>query len=53
MAADHFGLSDRGRLDPGLRADLVLLDQDPMESITATRAIRGVWIEGEPVVTAG
>ncbi len=53
VAADHFGLADRGRLTPGLRADLVLLEQDPTAGIAATRGIRGVWIEGEPVVTTG
>lgn len=49
-AADHFDLPDRGRLAVGLRADLVLLDQDPTLNIDASRAIRGVWIAGEPVV---
>jgi imidazolonepropionase-like amidohydrolase len=49
-AADHFDLPDRGRLAVGLRADLVLLDQDPTLDIDGTRGIRGVWIAGEPVV---
>lgn len=50
-AAEYFGLQDRGRIAPGLRADLVLLDTDPTLDISATRSIRGVWIEGERVVT--
>ena len=29
VAATHFGLTDRGRIAPGLRADLVLLDGRP------------------------
>jgi imidazolonepropionase-like amidohydrolase len=48
-AADAFGLSDRGRIAPGLRADLVLLDADPTADIAATRGVRGVWIAGERV----
>ena len=46
VTADHFGLADRGRVAPGLRADLVLLDADPTADIAATRGIRGVWIAG-------
>ena len=41
-----FGLSDRGAIRPGLRADLLLVDGDPTADIAATRAIRGVWIAG-------
>ena len=52
VAAEHFGLSDRGRIAPGLRADLLLLADDPTVHIAATRGIRGVWIAGERV-TAG
>lgn len=49
VAAEHFGLADRGRVAPGLRADLVLLADDPTVDIAATRTIRGVWIAGERV----
>ena len=49
-AADHFDLSDRGRVAVGLRADLILLERDPTSDIDATHSIRGVWIAGEPVV---
>jgi imidazolonepropionase-like amidohydrolase len=52
VAAEHFGLDDRGTITPGQRADLVLLDADPTADIRATRAIRGVWIAGERVVGA-
>jgi imidazolonepropionase-like amidohydrolase len=41
-AADRFGLPDRGRITPGLRADLLLVDGDPTTDITATRSIRAV-----------
>ncbi|WP_328290685.1 amidohydrolase family protein [Nocardia aurantiaca] len=46
LPARHFGLTDRGTIAPGLRADLVLLDGDPVADIRATRAIRGIWCGG-------
>jgi imidazolonepropionase-like amidohydrolase len=45
-AAACFGLADRGRIAPGLRADLVLIDGDPLTGIRATRSIRRVWCDG-------
>ncbi|MFD0790310.1 amidohydrolase family protein [Microbacterium insulae] len=48
-AADVFGLTDRGRIAPGLRADLVLIDGDPTTQIAVTRNITGVWIGGDRV----
>ena len=44
-----FKLQDRGRIAPGLRADLVLVEGDPTADITATRAIARVWKLGTPV----
>ncbi|WP_027942338.1 amidohydrolase family protein [Amycolatopsis taiwanensis] len=44
--ARHFGLADRGRIAPGLRADLVLVDGDPTRDITATNSIADVWRRG-------
>jgi len=44
--ARHFGLDDRGRIAPGLRADLVLVDGDPTRDITATGSIVDVWRRG-------
>lgn len=41
-----FGLTDRGVITPGLRADLLLVDGDPLADITRTRHIRGVWRGG-------
>jgi len=49
VPANVFGLSDRGRIVLGLRADLVLLDGNPTEDITATRRIMSVWKRGMPV----
>jgi imidazolonepropionase-like amidohydrolase len=44
--AAAFSLKDRGRIAPGLRADLLLVDGDPTTDITATRAIATVWKGG-------
>ena len=44
--ADHFGLTDRGRIAEGRRADLILVDGDPTADIAATRKIRRVWCGG-------
>ncbi|MDI5969616.1 amidohydrolase family protein [Streptomyces sp. SL13] len=40
LPARHFRLPDRGAVAPGPRADLVLVDGDPIADIRATRAIR-------------
>ncbi|MFJ8165719.1 amidohydrolase family protein [Streptomyces sp. NPDC096136] len=53
LPARHFGLTDRGAVRPGLRADLVLLDGDPLADIRATRRIRRVWCAGTGHVPAG
>jgi imidazolonepropionase-like amidohydrolase len=47
--ADAFELTDRGRIGPGLRADLVLVQGDPTRDIAATRNIVAVWKRGERV----
>jgi imidazolonepropionase-like amidohydrolase len=47
--AQAFGLTDRGRIAPGLRADLVLVEGDPTKDITMTRRIAGVWKRGQPI----
>jgi imidazolonepropionase-like amidohydrolase len=47
--ADAFRLGDRGRIRPGLRADLVLVTGDPTRDITDTRGIVAVWKEGIPL----
>ena len=53
MPAARFGLADRGRIVPGRRADLVLVDGDPSVDIRRTRAIVAVWKRGVVVDRAG
>ena len=45
-ATQYFGLSDRGSIVPGKRADLVLLDGDPTKDISVCRNIQRVWVKG-------
>ena len=59
-AASRLGLSDRGRIEPGKRADLVLLDPSLYIDTATYEApkqspggIRGVWVAGEAVVRDG
>jgi imidazolonepropionase-like amidohydrolase len=46
VPASTFHLSDRGRIAPGLRADLLLVHGDPTRDITVTREIVAVWKAG-------
>lgn len=46
LPARYFGLADRGTIAPGLRADLVLLDEDPLRDIAATRSLDRIWCAG-------
>ncbi|MCJ1380416.1 hypothetical protein MMC17_003519 [Xylographa soralifera] len=43
LPAKHFGLEDRGVIEVGRRADLVLIEENPLERIEATRSIFAVW----------
>ncbi len=47
LPAKRFGLDDRGRIAPGLQADLVLVDGDPTTDVRQTLSIEGVWRRGE------
>jgi imidazolonepropionase-like amidohydrolase len=49
LAAQHFGLADRGAIAPGKRADLVLIDGDPLLDISAVSRVTAVWCAGLPV----
>ncbi|MGW3343954.1 amidohydrolase family protein [Nonomuraea rubra] len=44
--AARFGLTDRGGIAPGLRADLLLVNGDPTANIDATLNLAGVWLAG-------
>lgn len=50
VAAESFRLTDRGRIAPGLQADLVLVDGDPTAQVGDSLSIRGVWRRGEKLV---
>ena len=47
--ARRFDLRDRGRISPGLRADLVLVAGDPTTNIADTLTIKKVWKRGSEV----
>lgn len=44
--ARAFALTDRGRIAPGLRADLLMVAGDPTANIRDTRNIEGIWKGG-------
>lgn len=46
MPAQVFGLADRGCLNPGCRADLLIVDGDPSRDIEATARLEAVWKNG-------
>jgi imidazolonepropionase-like amidohydrolase len=46
LTAKRFRFEDRGRLAKGLNADLLLVEGNPLEDISTTLNIRGVWREG-------
>ena len=52
VPAKHFGLHDRGVIEPGRRADLILIAGDPTKDIRETRFIQRVWCGGMEVVLA-
>ena len=47
--AVFFGVADRGRIAPGLKADLLLVDGDPTRDIAATHQIVAIWKNGYAV----
>ncbi|MEH3085023.1 MAG: D-aminoacylase [Xylophilus ampelinus] len=56
LAAENYGLADRGLLRPGMRADLVVFDPRSVADratfdrpIQASEGIEGVWVNGQRV----
>ncbi|MGZ5200928.1 MAG: CIA30 family protein [Telluria sp.] len=47
--AERFKLGKRGQVAKGYKADLLLVEGDPLADITATRHIVEVWKDGESV----
>ena len=50
-SAQSLGFKEQGVLEVGQRADLVLLDGNPLEDIRNTRRIRKVWLRGIEIVS--
>ena len=48
-SAKAFRLHDRGTIEVGKRADLVLVNGNPVEDISVTKDVKGVWIAGVEV----
>ena len=49
-AADALGLSEvTGRIQPGLAADLLLLDSNPLEDLTALQRPLAIWARGAAI----
>lgn len=46
LTADRFGWTDRGRIAPGLKADLLLVEGDPLSDITDLLNVKGIWRDG-------
>lgn len=46
VTARRFGLTDRGSIEVGQRADLLLVDGDPTSTISDTLNVRDVWRRG-------
>ena len=51
IPARRFGLTDRGRIVSGARADLLLVDGDPITKISDTLSILDIWRSGTKLNT--
>jgi imidazolonepropionase-like amidohydrolase len=47
-----FGLSDRGTVEVGKRADLLLLREDPLKTVAAYDSIETIFLNGNPLPRA-
>jgi imidazolonepropionase-like amidohydrolase len=48
-SAAFLRVTDAGTLDPGMSADFMVLDANPLDDITNTRKISAVYLHGVPV----
>jgi imidazolonepropionase-like amidohydrolase len=48
-SAEFLRMSDAGTLEAGKRADLIVLDANPLDDITNTRRIAAVYLRGVAV----
>ena len=46
LPAQRFNFADRGQIKEGLRADLLLVEGNPLEDIDHLLDMRGVWTAG-------
>ena len=46
LNAKRFRFSDRGQIKEGLKADLLLVEGNPLEDIDHTLGLRAVWRDG-------
>ena len=60
LAAEHMGIADRGRIDPGFKADLVMFDSEtildhatPADPQALSTGVAKVWVNGEIVYQNG
>ena len=53
VAAQHLNLADSGFLRLGYRADMLILNTNPLDNIRATEDINSVYIRGERVDREG
>lgn len=49
VPARVYGLEERGRIEPGRRADLLLVEGDPTADVADTRSVVGVWKGGRRI----
>jgi imidazolonepropionase-like amidohydrolase len=49
LPARLLGLAERGSLEPGKRADFIVLDANPLDSIANSRKISAVYIAGRAI----
>ena len=49
LPAKYLGIQDRGSIEPGRRADLILIRGNPVENIKDTMSIERVWIAGHEI----